>query len=88
MARLVHEGGSHLSAPWVFMEGGKQADELQMEHGVNNATSHLVGVGQFGSGGKNSIHRGTGLFTFCYQGLHELLSNKTKAGTENNQMAV
>lgn len=56
----------HLSAPWVFMEGEKQADELQMENEVNNATSHLVGEGQFGSGGKNSIHRSTGLFSFCY----------------------
>lgn len=78
----------HLSAPWVFMEGEKQADELQMENEVNNATSRLVGEGEFGSGRKNSIHRRTGLSSFCYQGLHELPSDKAKVGRENNQMAV
>lgn len=84
----MHEGASHLSPPWVFLEGGKRADVLQMENEVNNATSCLVGEGQFGSGGKNSIHGNTELFSFFYQGLHELLSNKAKAARENNQMAV
>lgn len=55
----MHEGASHFSAPYVFLERGKQADVLQMENEVNNATSCLVGEGQFGSGGKNSIHRST-----------------------------
>lgn len=31
---------------------------------------------------------GAQLFSFFYQGLHELLSDKAKAGRENNQMAV
>lgn len=77
-----------ISGPWVFMEERKQADVLQMENEVNNATSHLVGEGQFVAGGKNSILRSTELFSFCHQGLHELFSNKAKAGRENNQMAV
>lgn len=31
---------------------------------------------------------GAQLFSFFYQGLHELLSDKAKADRENNQMAV
>lgn len=67
------------------MEGGKRADVLQMKNEVNNATSHLVG--EFGSEGKNNIHRSM-LFSLCYQVLHELPSNKSKACRENNQMVV
>lgn len=32
---------------------------FKMENEVNNASSCLVGEGQFGSGGKNSIHGST-----------------------------